>query len=80
MASTMSRGEKRLGNINVHLTERREVQLRRLAEHAGLSASAYISQLIEDHLLDKFHEHRLLAQVFAGDSSLSSPSSEASDV
>ena len=71
-----TRREKQVGNINVHLPADTELAVRRLAEHAGLSASEYLRIIIVGHLAHKREEFNVLAEVFAGDRSLGSVSSE----
>ncbi len=64
-----------MGNINVHLPADTELAVRRLAEHAGVSASEYLHIVIIGHLTAKRQEFSLLAEVFSGDGSVGPMSS-----
>lgn len=67
-----------MGNINVHLPADTELAVRRLAEAAGVSASEYLHTIINLHLSQKRQEFNLLRDVFGGDGSISSLSSQSS--
>jgi hypothetical protein len=64
--------EKKLGNINVHVTPTVELAIRRLSESIGVSASSYLSQIIESHLQEKQRQLTILRAALEGDSSISS--------
>ena len=78
MTELQERREKKVGNINVHLTAKQELQVRRLAEAEGISASEYLGRITSDHLQVKLNKLSLLLEVFGGDGSLSSRSSSSS--
>ena len=75
MAIRSTKREKKVGNINVHLPADTELAVRRLAERAGVSASEYLHIVIAAHLDQKRQEFTVLAEIFAGDGSMSSYSS-----
>ena len=67
--------EKKVGNINVHLTDRQEVRVRRLAELQNKSASAYLRDLVVSHLQQEQEKAIVMREIFEDDGSVSSPSS-----
>ena len=64
--------EKKVGNINVHVTPTVELAIRRLSESVGVSASSYLSQIIELHIQEKQRQLTILRAALEGDSSISS--------
>lgn len=56
--------EKKTEALTVHLSDTRKLQVKRLAESSGLTASEFIGSLIENHLSAEFDRLRLLQEVF----------------
>ena len=56
--------EKKTEALTVHISDTRKLQVKRLAEANGLTASEFICSLIENHLESEKLKFRLLQEVF----------------
>jgi len=50
--------------IAVHISSSKAIQIRAIAEMQGETASAYIRDLIEQHLAEKHHQFQRMQRVF----------------
>lgn len=53
--------------ISVHMPGERKLQLKRLAEAEGLTASEFVNSLIDERLSLELSRYRLLHEVFIGE-------------
>ena len=67
---------KKTTSVAVHMAESRRLQIKRYAEHKGLSESEFVHGLIESHFKELEHEARLVLSFLADQSSMSSDSSD----
>lgn len=68
-------------SINIHLPESQKLEIIRLADLVGLSASEYGYKIIVEHLEKKRAEYKVLRSIFADNgpmSSMGSPGAEGS--
>lgn len=56
--------EKKTESLTVHISNTRKMQIKRLAESEGLTASEFICSLIDKHLHCELDKFRLLQEVF----------------
>ena len=79
MATTNIKREKKVESINIHLPESQKLEVIRLADLVGLSASEYGYKIIVEHLEKKRAEYKVLRSIFADNGPLSSMSTQGSE-